>query len=303
MNYNKHEIFLLGSEVNTMTPSETQTQKTAHQARPWLFLGLTLGITWLLEFLAAGFQASIPETWVAILRYLGGAMPLLVALLLLFTQHDASSRRDFWQRLIETKRIKPIWWVVILLVIPLKSGLAALIDLILGGWGMAPEALTDFLSNPITILPTLAFWLIFGPLPEEPGWRGYALDGLQKRHRPWLASLVVGLVWALWHLPLFFIEGSWQAESIGLGTQRFYLYMASILLQSFIYTWIVNNTDRSITAAVLFHFSTNAFGELFKLSPRAEWFDFLLLILVVSTLLILQEIHPRQTAGDQHKVQ
>ena len=174
-----------------------------------------------------------------------------------------------------------------MLFIPLKSGLAALIDMLLGGWGIAPEALTGFLANPLTILPTLLVWLIFGPLPEEPGWRGYALDGLQARRSAWFASLAVGLTWALWHLPLFFIEGTWQAETIGLGTQRFYLYMFSILMQSLLYTWIVNNTQRGILAAILFHFSTNAFGELFRLSPRAELIDFALLVLISGILFVI----------------
>lgn len=71
-----------------------------------------------------------------------------------------------------------------------------------------------------------------------------------------------------------------------MGSQHFYLYMSSILFQCFIYTWIVNNTNRSILAAVFFHFSTNAFGELFELAPRVEIFDFLLLILVVGVILM-----------------
>jgi uncharacterized protein len=261
-----------------------KTHKT--QSHPWLFLGLTLGLTWILEFFAAGLQEVLPEVWVAILRYAGGVMPLLIAILLLFTHQDAADRREFWRRLANVKRIRPIWWIVILLFIPLQSGLAALMDLALGGWGMAPEAIRDFLGQPLMIIPTLLFWLIFGPLPEEPGWRGYALEGLQERYSSFFASLSVGVVWALWHLPLFFIEGSWQAESIGLGTQRFYIYLFSILFQSFIYTWIVNHTDRSILAAILFHFSTNAFGELFELSPRAEVFNFLLLVLFVIVLVV-----------------
>ena len=286
-----------------MNKSKTQTQNTAHQTHSWLFLALTLVITWLLAFSAAGLQPIMPGIWISVLRYLGGAMPLLVTLLLLLTAEDAPARRDFWQRLIDVRRIRPIWWLVILLFIPLKSGLAALIDVLLGGWGMAPEALTEFLIKPLTILPTLLFWLIFGPLPEEPGWRGYALDGLQVRRSAWFASLAVGLVWAAWHLPLFFIEGTWQAETIGLGTQRFYLYMLSILLQSFLYTWLFNNTNRSILAAILFHFSTNAFGELVELSPRAEIINFVLLVLVVVTLLIFHKIDHHQMPRDKDTAQ
>lgn len=76
------------------------------------------------------------------------------------------------------------------------------------------------------------FWLFFGPAPEELGWRGYALDGLQARMNALFASLILGVVWSLWHLPLFFIKGTWQAEQVGLGTQRFWLFMLIVIIDS-----------------------------------------------------------------------
>jgi membrane protease YdiL (CAAX protease family) len=159
---------------------------------------------------------------------------------------------------------------VIALFYPLKTGLAALIDAAQGGWGMAPEGVTRLLDQPLLIAPTLVFWLLFGPLPEEPGWRGYALDGLQARHSALGGSLIVGVVWMAWHLPLFFIDGTWQAERLGVGTLLFWLWMINVIVESVLYTWIYNNTGRSILAAILFHFVGNAFGELFAISPQAE---------------------------------
>lgn len=103
-----------------------------------------------------------------------------------------------------------------MLFYPVNTLLAALVDIIQGGWGIAPEGISQLL-----ILPMLIFWLFFGPVPEEPGWRGYALDGLQSRHSALVSSLIVGIVWLAWHLPLFFIEGTWQAEHLGVGTLFF----------------------------------------------------------------------------------
>ena len=264
---------------------KTKTKIDQSQSRPWLFLGLTLGLTWVLEFVAAGFQNIIPDRLVTGLRYLAGALPLIISLMLLFIIHDRAYRQDFWHRIIDIKRIKPIWWFVALMFIPLRSGMAALIDIALGGWGIAPEEITLLLAKPLSIIPTLLFWLIFGPLPEEPGWRGYALDGLQVRHSALFSSLAVGFIWSLWHLPLFFIQGTWQSEVVGLGTQWFWLLMLSMVFESVIYTWIVNNTNRSILIVILYHFMTNSFGQLLALSPRAEVFNFILLI--VATIVIL----------------
>lgn len=176
-------------------------QRTNPLASPWLFLGLTLGLTWLVEFLDAALAPIAPAWAVSILHYLGGAMPFLVTLVLLFTHHDRAFRRDFSARLVDPQRVPWIWWGVVLLFVPLKSGLAALIDIALGGWGIAPEEITRLLTQPLALLPMLLFWLIFGPLPEEPSWRGYALDGLLARRSALFSSAVIGSIWALWHLP------------------------------------------------------------------------------------------------------
>lgn len=250
-------------------------------ARPWLFLGLTLGLTWSVEFLAAAIDGFIPRWGVTVLHYLGGVMPLAVAAGLTHLKHGRPFQRDFWQRIIDFRRISFVWYLVIFLYTPLKSGLAALIDLTLGGQGIAPEAVSRFAEQPLLIVPTVFFWLLFGPVPEEPGWRGYALDGLQARQSALAASLVVGVAWSLWHVPLFFIEGTWQAEQVGLGTQRFWFYLITIVVEAVLYTWIYNNTSRSTLSAILFHFVGNAFGEMFALSEQAEVYNFVISIVAV----------------------
>lgn len=114
---------------------------------------------------------------------------------------------------------------------------------------------------------------MFGPIPEELGWRGYALDRLQVKHTALNASLILGMVWALWHLPLFFIEGTYQ-QRLGVGTWFFWNFMLSVAIGSVIQTWVFNNTNRSTLAAILLHFTGNFVGELFALSERAEIFSF-----------------------------
>jgi membrane protease YdiL (CAAX protease family) len=101
------------------------------------------------------------------------------------------------------------------------------------------------------------------------------------------SSLIVGVVWALWHLPLFFLDGTWQAEHLGFGTVRFGLWMMGVIIESVLYTWIYNNTRRSILAAILFHFVGNAFGQLFALSWRAEIISYSLSILAVAVVIAI----------------
>jgi len=64
---------------------------------------------------------------------------------------------------------------------------------------------------------------------EEPGWREYAQEGLQRRMSVLAASLVVGVFWALWHVPLFFIPGTYQA-GLGVGTSGFWAFHLAIVV-------------------------------------------------------------------------
>ncbi len=238
---------------------------------PWLFLALTVGATWLCWVPAALVRSSGPAWSATLLHYLGGVMPLAVTLVLLYTHHTAEEQRDYWRRVIDFNRIGGRWYAITLLTMPLLSLLAALLDVMLGGGGGIPTGLLRFLPRPLSIVPFAIFMLLFGPLPEELAWRGYGLDRLRERQSPLVASLILGAVWTVWHLPLFFIRSTYQ-RGLGLGTQRFWLYMLDKMPQSVLMTWIYNNTRRSTLSAILFHFTVNFVGELFDLAPQAELF-------------------------------
>lgn len=91
-----------------------------------------------------------------------------------------------------------------------------------------------------------------GAVGEELGWRGYALPRLQERYDALVASLVLGVVWAVWHLPTFFVEFTGQA-SLPMEWLLFEIVGASIL-----YAWVVNNADGSVLLAILFHGANNS---------------------------------------------
>lgn len=253
---------------------------------PVVFFGMTFLFTWAC-WIAAGILSGGQRAWLAtLLHYAGGAMPLVVTLMLLFLRGSARQRREYWQRLIDFRRIGKAWYAVILLSVPALTAIAIVIDVLLGGTGAKLEAASSVLSNPLSIFPFAFFILIFGPLPEEMAWRGYALDGLQARWSALSASLALGAAWTLWHLPLFWIEGSYQ-HGLGWATPAFWLFMLDKVPQTIWMTWIYNNNRRSTLTAVLFHFMVNFTGELLALSPRADalfvvfWWVAAVLVVVV----------------------
>lgn len=96
------------------------------------------------------------------------------------------------------------------------------------------------------------FSLVSGPIGEEPGWRGFALPVLQSRYGPTRASLLLGLIWSGWHLPLFLLPG-WT-------TSPFWIYAIVITALSVIITFGYNLSGGSVIAAILLHNTFNAGG-------------------------------------------
>jgi membrane protease YdiL (CAAX protease family) len=241
----------------------------AQRTRPRLFFALAIGFSWLCWIPAGLLGREAAGLAITVLHYLGGAGPLLAALVLVYGTLDRAGRRDYWQRALQFTRIGPWWYAVIFLSVPALTGLAALLDILAGGRGGWAAEAARLTAAPWAGVSFVLFSLIFGPIPEELGWRGYALDGLQSRWSALTSSLIVGMAWTLWHLPLFAIEGTYQ-HGLGLGTVPFWLYMLDKVPESVLMTWIYNHNRRSSLSAILFHFAINATGELFDLTLRAE---------------------------------
>jgi len=113
------------------------------------------------------------------------------------------------------------------------------------------------------IVPVFILVLTSGALGEELGWRGYALNILQKKYIPLIAGLVVGLIWGLWHLPLMILSGYSGVELV------YYMiaFMVAIISTSIIITFFYNKS-KNIIVAMWIHF----------------WFNFLLKIVVIDIL-------------------
>lgn len=122
----------------------------------------------------------------------------------------------------------------------------ALFYLLLGG--EAPGAASNYTLG--IFLLDLFISLITGPLNEEAGWRGYALPRLESRFSALTSSIIIGILWGFWHLPLYLVE------------QRlpFYIFIFLNIVLSILITWGYNNTHGSLVIAVLFHFCFNFVG-------------------------------------------
>jgi membrane protease YdiL (CAAX protease family) len=257
---------------------------SAH-SNPWAFFALTFGASWLFWLAAAASGQAEPAPLVLSLHYLGGLAPLVVAVTLTIVTQDRQGRRDYWQRAVALSRIGGGWYGVILLAVPLLTALGILADLLLGGRGAQLEAAARILRQPLSALPFATFTLLFGPVPEELAWRGYALDRLQARWNALTSSVLLGTAWTLWHLPLFLIQGSYQQGLV--GSPSAWLFMMDKIPQSILMTWIYNHTRRSTLSAILLHFMVNLVGELLQLTQRAELYTVVAWIIAAAAVTLV----------------
>jgi uncharacterized protein len=106
-------------------------------------------------------------------------------------------------------------------------------------------------------LPNVIFGLLIPSIAEEPGWREFALPHMQKRYGPSMATLVLGLLHGIWHLPALF------TPMLGpFAWNSFIMFVLTATAGTFIYIWVFNNTRGSVWIAMLLHSSSNAASKL-----------------------------------------
>lgn len=249
--------------------NRTSTLSTSNLSSPWIYFAATFAWTWSLWILALLLGLSMDTAAGFAMLLLGVLGPMVTGIGFTYLTYGQEGRRDYWRRVVDFKRIGVRWYLVILLFAPILNVLAALLDMLLGGigatWG---DAALNFVVAPLSIIPSILFATLI-PFVEELGWRGYSLDRLQAKWSALVSTLILGSVWSLWHLPLFFVEGTYQAN-LGVGTLEFWVFMIGVVALSFPFTWIYNNTRRSTLAVILFHAMVNFTGEVIAITERAD---------------------------------
>jgi membrane protease YdiL (CAAX protease family) len=106
--------------------------------------------------------------------------------------------------------------------------------------------------------------LIGGAIAEETGWRGYALPRLLKTKSALISSIIIGVIWGAWHLPISLIPGA--NFPVPLNPLLFFVFMLSVSIISIVMTWLFNNTGGSLWMCFLYHalLNTALFGAIFR---------------------------------------
>ncbi|TXT61672.1 MAG: conserved membrane protein of unknown function [Promethearchaeota archaeon] len=178
--------------------------------------------------------------------------PLIAAIIVTYIRLGKNQLRLLLIKGIRTN-FRTIWLIPAIFLMPLFALLSFLLIIPIEGLYILNNALPWQLLMSFT----LEIFLLGGPLGEEYGWRGFALVRLEFKWNALISSLILGLVIALWQLPLYFIQGTIQQYI------TIFPNIVIVILSSIIYTWLYNNTDKSVLITMILHLSTIVASAIF----------------------------------------
>jgi len=264
---------------------------------------ITFILTWLFWFPGFdGVQAVIPDE---VLTKIGDFMPSVIALVFIVCTTGRSGFKSLIGRLVHF-RFKSRWYLYSILMMPLIVGVAYLFLHYLFGQKFNSVLFPIIAPQIWPALPLILYFIVFqGPLGEELGWRGYVLPMLLEKFTPAKASIILGLIWSVWHYPKFFISNTIQGSltnTYGLVIALIGFSLYTIIL-TFMITLLYLKTNRSIFAAILFHAMANySHGLITILIQPAGGAAILTIMLILSILLIIRfkrELNEQNNASEQ----
>lgn len=229
---------------------QTTVSSWIKQHRVLAYFILTLAISWSIELpLVASAQGWIATPVPFAIHYLASFGPLLAALIMTWITGGADGLKELWGRVTKW-RVGPTGATFAFLSPVVLFVLAALVVWLLSG-GEWPnlQRLTEINYLPNLGLGALILWLATFGFGEEIGWRGYALPRLQKGRSALSATLLLGVMWVVWHLPAFFYLDTY----VNLGLVVFPMFALGVLAGAIVLTWLYNTTEGSVLMVAVWH--------------------------------------------------
>ena len=242
----------------TTTATTSSRTTTTRGAFPLKFVLLAFAFTWTFWLLAAlearGMISSLPVPAL----FLGAFGPMVAAVVLTARESGRAGLRSLLGRVVRW-RVAPFWYAVALLGPIVLTLVAMSLQLVVFG-GQPPSFLAMAGTLP-TVLVISVYMLIQVGIGEEIGWRGYALPKLQAGYSALVSSLLVGVIWFLWHLPVFFNPATSYSNT------PFWVFLVFLLPFAILYTWVFNSTGGSVLIVMILHAVMNSVGQLWRAIP------------------------------------
>ena len=234
-----------------MTTSATIPSRATTSAFPLKYVLVAFAFTWFFWLLAIlearGLISSLPVP----AMFFGSVGPMVAAVVITAQESGRAGLRSVLSQIVRW-RVAPFWYGVALLGPIVVQLVAMALHVVLGG---QPPDLSAMVGVLPTVLVSFVYMLIQVGIGEEVGWRGHALPKLQAVYSALLSSVVLGVIWTLWHQPLFFNPAT------GYSITPFWVFLIFMLPVSILITWVFNSTAGSVSIIMILHAMLNASGS------------------------------------------
>jgi membrane protease YdiL (CAAX protease family) len=254
---------------------------------PVLFYGLVTLCTWASWFVAGYLSHITPTTpllgkAVGLLTIVGLLCPATIAFCLIWPNRDL--RADVKRRLIGLKGTRPIYLILTCFLMPASLLLAQAISLLFG-YSVDQFHLSAKASFSTGIISGW-FLAVLAPFTEELGWHSYGNDCLRRSMNLLKTCLLFGCYWAIWHMPLALIKGSYHSNVAEAGPLYSLNFVISVFAYATLVNWLYYKTRRSILVAIVLHLTANCSAEAFCTHPDTKVIQTALLLLLAVVLVI-----------------
>ena len=256
-----------------------------YRYRPLRFYATCFFVTWAFWIAAAIISRSADDNGVStVLMLLGLLAPAVTAVVTVLTSGNRALKLDLKRKLIGFYRVKPL---SILIAVIGFMGIVALSILLstLFGQSLNQFAFTEDFSFSIGGTSALLTILLAATI-EEVGWRGYGEDSVASYFSWFTESIIFGTVWALWHLPLFWIEGTYHYGLRQLGIFYVLNFLISVNPMGFLTTWVYVKNNRSMLACIIFHLFVNTMQEKIAMTPQTKCVETIVVTLAAGLAVI-----------------
>ena len=233
--------------------------------KPVRFYITTFAITWIFWAFAIMFNEG---TSLYLFMFLGLIAPASVAIATVLSSKNAALKQDLKRKLISFYRLKPLNIVLAVVVFAAIVVVSIIVSVAFGG-SLSQLSFTDDFSFSIGGASAL-LTILLASVIEEVGWRGYGEDSVAAYHSWFTESIIFGIVWACWHLPLFWIPGTYQCGLREMGFGYMLNFLLSIVPLGFITTWVYVKNNRSMLASIIFHLFVNTMQEKIAMTPDTK---------------------------------
>ena len=228
-----------------------------------LYLVVTIALTWLLQFMPLIIGLDIENTSISSFDFaslffgLGGMMPTLIGVIFVLVFYTRDGIKDFLKRCFVPNKECISAILISLVLICTEVFVTQMISRLLGAENLGFEGLKLIAQNPLYFFYFLFWGIISGPFSEEFGWRGFLTDRLFRKDKVLQMSLLIGFVWGIWHLPLYFYPAQIQHDWFMINPILGLLFIVSCMSAALVYSTIYVVAKRKIFPIFFLHMFKN----------------------------------------------